>query len=81
MWRPPAEVKMIRVESGSIVLYVEIMQPIQFMQHETRSESGRAPFIDVVINVSGFTGELAARCEEMTIVLEIVHAYFKSIAG
>ena len=57
------------------------MQPIQVMQHEARPESGRAPFIDIVVDMSGLTGELAARCKEMTIVLEIVHAYFKSVAG
>src|ERR1700730_10570243 len=73
--------KGIGIESGSIVLDVEIVQPIQLMQHEARPESGRAPLIDIMVDMRGLTSELTARCKKVTIVLEIVHAYFKSVAG
>ena len=69
----------VRVERGRIVLHVEIVQPIEITQHESRSEPRRAPFTRIVVNSYGAPFEPATRGKEMAIMFKIVYPNFESV--
>ena len=69
----------IRVESGRIVLHVEIVQPIEITQHESRSESRRSPLARIAIDFRRAAFEPATRGKEVTIVFKIVYANFEPV--
>src|SRR4029077_1610628 len=71
----------IRIESGCIVLHVEIVQPIEITQHESRSESRRASFARIIVDSHGAALELATREKETAIVFKIVYPNLESTSG
>jgi hypothetical protein len=49
--------KRVGVKGGSIVLYIKVMQPIQLMEHESRSEANSAPVFQVPVYPKGLLSE------------------------
>jgi hypothetical protein len=71
----------IRIESGRIVLHVEVVQPIEITQHEPRSESRRSPLARIGVDSRGVPNELATRGKEMAIVFKIVYANLEAVGS
>src|SRR5713226_1720774 len=73
--------KGVGVERGRVVKNVQIMQPIEVMVHESRSEPDRVPLFQIMIypirvGLEGVPGPV-----EFSIVLQIMHADLESIRG
>jgi hypothetical protein len=59
-------------------LHVEIVQPIEITQHESRSESRRSPLARVAVDSHGAALELATREKETAIMFKVVYANLES---
>jgi hypothetical protein len=68
----------VGVERRRVIKNVEIMQPLEVMQHERGAESGCIPFVDVAVNPARAFGEMFSRTIEFGIVVQILDADFKS---
>jgi len=71
----------IRIESGRIVLHVEVVQPIEITQHEPRSESRRSPLARISIDSRGVPREPATRGKEMAVVFKIVYPNLEAVGS
>src|SRR5882724_5038894 len=71
----------IRIKSGGIVLHVELVQPIEVTQHESRSESRRFPLARISIDFGGVPREPATRGKEMAIVFKIVYPNLEAVGS
>src|SRR5207248_1443714 len=71
----------IRIESGRIVLHVEVVQPIEITQHESRSESRRSPLARISVNFGRVPHELATRGKEMAIVFKIMYTNLEAVGS
>jgi len=68
----------IAVESGGIISDVEVMQPLEIVEHEAGTKANRAPLVKVMVDVSGLASEFPARGEKVAVVMQIVNADFES---
>ena len=70
--------KRVGVKGGSIVRYIEVMQPIQLMEHESRSETDSAPVFQVPVYSKGLLSEHSMAAIELTVVAQVVYRHFKA---
>src|SRR4029077_8013742 len=71
--------KGVSVEGGSVVTNVEIMQPVEIMQHETRTKSRCSPIAEIMIDLDRFTGEISATLEQPSVVPQVVNPHLKTV--
>ena len=70
----------VGIEGGHVVLDVEVMKPVEIMQHETRSKSCGTPLIEILIDPPGVLIEVAAGLVESPVVPKIMNANFEALA-
>src|SRR5205807_8519743 len=63
----------------SVVLDLEIVQPVEIVQHEAGAKAGGVPIMQIPIDLLRFGGEVAAGMKEPSIVLYIVHSHFETL--
>src|SRR5205823_9313205 len=68
----------VRIESGRIVLHVEVMQPVKVAQHESGPESGGTPFTRVAVDLYGASFKSTMRGKQVTIMFKIMYAHLES---
>jgi hypothetical protein len=71
--------KGIGVEGGGIVSNVQLMQPIQLMQHESGSEPNRSPLAKIIVNSRCAAFKLSSRREKPAVVPKVVNADLKTL--
>jgi hypothetical protein len=69
----------IRIECRCIVCNLQLVQPVQLVQHERRSKSYRSPVSEAAVNANRFPPELPFRSIEPPVVSKIVDPYLKAI--
>src|SRR5215472_8568993 len=69
----------VRVECGCIVLHIEIVQPIEIVQHETGPKTSRFPIAQVAIDPRGVAVEPIPGRKQPTIMSEVVNADLEPI--
>ena len=68
----------ICIERGTVVLDVEISQPIEVSEHETGTEPRSTPFFQITIDLLRFALEVRPGGVEFAIVMQVVDADLKS---
>ena len=59
----------VGIKGRSVVLDLEIVQPVEIVQHEAGAKGGGVPIIQIAIDLLCFGGEIAAGMKEPSIVL------------
>ena len=57
------------------------MQPVELIQHEAGAEASSSPFTQVLIDLDRFPSENLGRFVQVSVVMEVVHSDFESMAG
>src|ERR1017187_3057342 len=70
--------KGVCIESRGIVLDIEIVQPIEFVEHEAGSKPGCGPFLHIGINSRRVLAESLAGLIEFAVMMQIMNADFES---
>ncbi len=71
--------KRIGVERGGIVLNIQFMQPVEFVEHEAGAESGCTPFLQVAVDVPGVFGKFRLRAIKPAIMVKVMNSHFKAV--
>ena len=84
-WKNGSRVVILRlervcVEGGGIVLDVQIMKPLQVVQHEAGTKSLRAPFFQIAVDAPRLFEELFAPPVKFPVVTQIMDADFKPVS-
>src|SRR5438477_12985009 len=69
----------VGIESGGIILDIELMKPIQLVEHKTRSKSCRIPVAEITVNPRGLAAKPSPRYKQSAIVFKIVYTYFEPV--
>ena len=51
----------VGIESGGIIQNIELVKPIQLVEHEARSKSCRIPVPEIVVNPRSLAAKLPSR--------------------
>ncbi|HEY6260512.1 MAG TPA: hypothetical protein VIW47_02885 [Nitrospiraceae bacterium] len=70
----------VGVEGGTIVLDIEVVQPVQVVMHEAGSESDCAPVLEMLVDSPCFFSKFRAAAVEFAVVVQVVDAHFESVA-
>ena len=69
----------IRVKSGRVVKHVQIMKPVQLMEHEPRTESNRSPLLEVFVDAFRLPAEAVPGFVQMPVVIQVMNSHLESI--
>src|SRR5438874_8718009 len=69
----------IRIKCRCVICNVQLVQPVELVQHERRSKSYRSPLSNIAINASGVPPELFVRLVEPSVVSKVMDPNLKPI--
>jgi hypothetical protein len=71
----------VGVEGGTVVLDVEVVEPIELTEHEPGAEPDDVPVVEVTVDVLGVITEGIAGSEQFAVVMEVMDADFEPVVG
>jgi hypothetical protein len=71
----------IGIESGGIVGDIEVMEPIEIVEHEPGAKADGVPGVEVVIDAGGFFEELFFGGVEFSIMMEVMNSDLEATGG
>ena len=71
--------KRVGIERGRIILNIQLMEPIQLVQHEPGPKSYSVPVAQVAVDAHGSPAKLAARRKKPAVVFKVVYSHLESI--
>ncbi len=69
----------VGIESRGVVLQVQLMNPIEVVQHETGAKTGCVPIFNVFVNLDCAAGEFGAGEEQLAVMIKIVDADLEAL--
>src|SRR5437763_12827019 len=69
----------IRIKCRCVICNVQLVQPVELVQHERRSKSHRCPLSKIAINANGVPPELPVRLVEASVVSKVMDRNLKVI--
>src|SRR5438067_12158939 len=71
----------IGVKGGHVIANGQLMQPIEFVQHKSRSKALSIPIGQIIIDSFGFSDKIAPGAIQAAVVIKIVHATFEAFGS
>src|SRR5947207_15143613 len=71
----------IGVKGGHVIANGQLMQPIEFVQHKSRSKALSIPIGQILIDSFGFSDKIAPGAIQAAVVMKIVHANFEAFGS
>src|SRR5438045_8678095 len=68
----------IGVKGGHVIANGQLMQPIEFVQHKSRSKALSIPIGQILIDSFGFSDKIAPGPIQAAVVMKILNANFKA---
>ncbi|PYT04991.1 MAG: hypothetical protein DMF60_13445, partial [Acidobacteria bacterium] len=70
----------IGVERGTVVFDLQVVQPIQIVEHEGRPKTKGVPVLKIAVDARSAFAENPSGVKKLPVVVQVVNANFKTVA-
>src|SRR5258706_6132588 len=69
----------VGVEGRSVVAGIDVVQPVEIMEHRAGTKSRCAPFLQIAVDDRGLPGEFTAAAIQAAVVAQIMNTDFEAV--
>ena len=69
----------VGIEGRHVILDIELMQPVEVVEHESRAKTNCLPILEISIDPNRVFPEFSRRTKQSAVVSQVVHAYLETV--